>query len=65
MERLLSLMFVCNCNGLTQKQVREACEKRPRDVMDVYRYHACEPQCGRCVPEIRDMLTKASEPKAA
>ena len=58
-------MFVCNCNGLTRKQVREAVDKRPRDVLEVYRYHACEPQCGRCVPEVREMLSEAREAKAA
>jgi len=50
---------------LTQKQVREAVDQRPRDVIEVYRYHACEPQCGRCVPEVRAMLTEAREAKAA
>jgi bacterioferritin-associated ferredoxin len=59
-------MYVCNCNGLTQKQVREAIrDGRPRDAMCVYRYHQCEPQCGRCVPEIREMLREAREPEAA
>jgi bacterioferritin-associated ferredoxin len=58
-------MYVCNCNGLTQRQVREAIERRPRDVLGVYRYYQCEPQCGRCVPEIREMLVEARETEAA
>jgi bacterioferritin-associated ferredoxin len=58
-------MYLCNCNGLTQKQVRQALEKRPRDVEAVYRYHGCRPQCGRCVPEVREMLDKARESEAA
>jgi bacterioferritin-associated ferredoxin len=59
-------MYVCNCNGLTQKQVREAIDRKPpRDEMCVYRYYQCEPQCGRCVPEIREMLIEARETEAA
>jgi bacterioferritin-associated ferredoxin len=58
-------MYVCICNALTQRQVREAIENRPRDVAAVYRYHDCQPQCGRCVPEVRAMLKDARETKAA
>jgi bacterioferritin-associated ferredoxin len=58
-------MYVCNCNGLTKRQVREAIEKRPRDVEAVYRYHDCQPQCGRCVPEVSEMLAEARETEAA
>jgi bacterioferritin-associated ferredoxin len=60
-----SAMYVCNCNALTQKQVREAIKNRPRDVEAVYRYHQCQPQCGRCVPDIREMLDEARETEAA
>jgi bacterioferritin-associated ferredoxin len=58
-------MYVCNCNGLTQRQVRQAIENQPGDVMSVYRYYECQPQCGRCVPEIREMLDEARETEAA
>ncbi len=58
-------MYVCNCNGLTKKQVREAIKNRPRDVEAVYRYYECQPQCGRCVPDIREMLDEARETEAA
>lgn len=58
-------MYVCNCNALTQAQVRKAIENHARDAAAVYRYHDCQPQCGRCVPEVRAMLKDAREPKAA
>lgn len=58
-------MYVCNCNGLTQKQVKQAIEDQPRDVMSVYKYYDCQPQCGRCVREIREMLSEAREAEAA
>jgi bacterioferritin-associated ferredoxin len=58
-------MYVCNCNALTEKQIREAIAKRPRDAAAVYRYYDCQPQCGRCVCEVREMLRAAREAKAA
>ena len=58
-------MYVCNCNALTDKQIREAIAKRPRDAAAVYRYYDCAPQCGRCVPEVREMLKQAREAKVA
>jgi bacterioferritin-associated ferredoxin len=58
-------MYVCNCNALTDKQIREALAKRPRDVAAVYRYYDCAPQCGRCVPEVRELLKQAREAKVA
>jgi bacterioferritin-associated ferredoxin len=58
-------MYVCNCNALTERQVREAIARRPRDTAEVYRYYDCQPQCGRCVPEVREMLKKAREAKVA
>jgi bacterioferritin-associated ferredoxin len=59
-------MYVCNCNALTESQVRKAIENHARNPAAVYRYYDCEPQCGRCVPEVRAMLKKeAREAKAA
>ena len=58
-------MYVCNCNALTEKQIRVAIANRPRDEAAVYRYYDCQPQCGRCVCEVREMLRQAREAKAA
>ncbi|MCE9521872.1 MAG: (2Fe-2S)-binding protein [Alphaproteobacteria bacterium] len=59
-------MYVCNCNGLTQRQVREAISKlRPQDPGSIYRYYDCKPQCGRCVSDVRQMLIKERETEAA
>ena len=58
-------MYVCNCNGLTLKQVQKALDEAPRDEFCVYRRYDCEPQCGRCVPEIRAMLERTRESEAA
>jgi bacterioferritin-associated ferredoxin len=50
------VVYVCNCNGLRQRDVAAAIEAgatRPRDVFD---RHQCRPQCARCVCEMREMI---------
>lgn len=50
------LVYVCNCNGLRQRDVAAAIEAgaaRPKDVFD---RHQCRPQCARCVCEMREMI---------
>lgn len=48
-------MYVCLCNALTERDVRaksgEGCS-----VEMIYRSLGCEPQCGKCVPFVRQML---------
>lgn len=49
-------VYVCNCNGLRQRDVALAIEAgaaRPKDVFD---RHQCRPQCARCVCEMREMI---------
>jgi bacterioferritin-associated ferredoxin len=48
-------MYVCLCNALTDRDVRahggDGCS-----VAMVYRALGCQPQCGKCVPLVRQML---------
>jgi bacterioferritin-associated ferredoxin len=48
-------MYICLCNGLTDRDVRASCDGGCSVAM-VYRSLGCEPQCGKCVPYIRQML---------
>jgi len=48
-------MYICLCNGLTDRDVRANCESGCSVAM-VYRALGCEPQCGKCVPFVRQML---------
>ncbi|HWB49002.1 MAG TPA: (2Fe-2S)-binding protein [Stellaceae bacterium] len=48
-------MYICLCNGLTDRDVRARCEGECSVAM-VYRSLGCEPQCGKCVPFVRQML---------
>ena len=48
-------MYICLCNALTDRDVRGTCESGC-SVSMVYRSLGCEPQCGKCVPLVRQML---------
>jgi len=47
-------MYVCICNALKEKDVRHAAEQggatRPAEV---FRFHGCAPQCGKCACHMR------------
>ena len=53
-------MFICLCNGLTDRDVRAQCDSGGCSVSMVYRGLGCEPQCGKCVPLVRQMVREAS-----
>jgi bacterioferritin-associated ferredoxin len=47
-------MYVCLCNGFTDKQVRAA--GSGCSVAGVYRSLGVQPRCGKCVPMVREIL---------
>jgi bacterioferritin-associated ferredoxin len=51
-------MYVCICNGLTDRKVREAAAAGQRTVKAVLRHHGVTPQCGKCLCYIRDTLAE-------
>lgn len=52
-------MYICLCNGLTDRDVRNSAEGGCSVAM-VYRALGCEPRCGKCVPFVRQMLREAA-----
>ncbi|HML11600.1 MAG TPA: (2Fe-2S)-binding protein [Stellaceae bacterium] len=48
-------MYICLCNALTDRDLRTSCDNSS-SVSMVYRSLGCEPQCGKCVPLVRQML---------
>lgn len=54
-------MYVCNCNGIRERQVRAAIEAGAAKPADVFRAHGCKPQCARCVCEMREMIEQSQE----
>ena len=55
-------MYVCLCNGLTDRDLRPHTAIGANSVSMVYRACGCRPQCGKCVPFVRQMLRECGDP---
>lgn len=53
-------MYICLCNGFTDQQVRCHADAGCGSVSEVYRRLGCAPQCGKCVPVVREILKGAA-----
>ncbi|GAB3438467.1 (2Fe-2S)-binding protein [Insolitispirillum peregrinum] len=49
-------MYVCLCNALTDRQIREARNRGAQNVSHVFRSTGTKPECGKCVHCVRDIL---------
>ncbi len=56
-------MIICSCSVLSDKQVQAALDapNPPRTPCQVHRHLGCEPQCGRCVRSMREILDRARQ----
>ncbi len=49
-------MYVCNCNGIREREVRAAIDGGATHPAEVFRHSGCRAQCARCVCEMRQMI---------
>ena len=54
-------MVVCTCNALTEQAVAEAARSGTVAVSKIYAALDCAPQCGKCLPRIREILAAAAQ----
>ncbi len=54
-------MYVCNCNGIREREVRAAIEGGARTPADVFRRCQTKPQCAKCVCDMRRMIQRSDE----
>ena len=54
-------MYVCNCNGLRQRDVALAIEAGATRPREVFARNGCEAQCAKCVCEMRQMIQDSRE----
>lgn len=54
-------MYVCNCNGIRERQVRAAIDGGASKPAEIFRAHGCKAQCARCVCEMREMIDQSRE----
>ena len=57
----MGFMYVCNCNGIRERQVRAAIAAGASRPADVFKVHQCKPQCARCVCDVRQMIDENRE----
>ncbi|HUK10314.1 MAG TPA: (2Fe-2S)-binding protein [Stellaceae bacterium] len=53
-------MYVCLCNGFTDRQVRTLAATAQGSVACVYRALGVRPQCGKCVPIVKGIVREHS-----
>ncbi len=51
-------MYVCICNALKDRQL-EAAASDARSVGEVFRRCEARPQCGKCLPDVAQMIEAA------
>jgi bacterioferritin-associated ferredoxin len=49
-------MYICLCNGFTDKQVRALAPSSACSAATVYRALGVQPKCGKCVPMVRAIV---------
>ena len=49
-------MYVCNCNGIRERDVRAAIDAGACKPAQVFAYNQCQAQCARCVCDMRQMI---------
>ena len=54
-------MYVCNCNGIREREVRAAIEAGATRPAEVFRACDSQAQCARCVCDMRKMIGEHGE----
>lgn len=54
-------MYVCICNALKDKELAAAAGNDARTVADVFRRCGRRPQCGKCLPDVAQMIDDARD----
>ena len=49
-------MYVCNCNGIREREARAAIQAGAQRPAEVFRYCGTKPQCAKCVCDIKTMI---------
>ena len=52
-------MYVCICNALRDKELAAAAGDNVRSVAEVFRRCSARPKCGKCLPDVAEMIEAA------
>ena len=54
-------MYVCNCNGIREREVRAAIAAGAQRPVEVFKARGCRPHCAKCVCDMREMIDQEKE----
>ena len=54
-------MYVCNCNGIREREVRAAIDAGAKRPAEVFRACGAQAQCARCVCDMRQMIGEQAQ----
>jgi bacterioferritin-associated ferredoxin len=54
-------MYVCNCNGIRERDVNAAIEAGAQRPIDVFRHCQSSAQCAKCGCDLRRMIQASDE----
>jgi bacterioferritin-associated ferredoxin len=54
-------VYVCNCNGIREREVRAAVASGASRPSEIFRACDAKPQCARCVCDMREILEEQQQ----
>jgi bacterioferritin-associated ferredoxin len=54
-------MYVCNCNGIRERDVHAAIDRGAARPADVFKLCDAKPECAKCVCDMRCMIQNAQQ----
>ena len=54
-------MYVCNCNGISEREVDVAIRAGAKRWDDIHAYFNCRPGCGKCEHDISGAILENSK----
>jgi bacterioferritin-associated ferredoxin len=59
-------MYVCNCNGIRERDVLKAIEAGAERASEVFRHCQARPLCAKCVGDVQRMVRSSEDsPRSA
>ena len=49
-------MIICICNAIREKELNGVVAQGAASVCEAFAKMGCRPMCGKCVPEVRDVI---------
>ena len=56
-----TFMYVCNCNGIRERDVLAALDAGAERPSEVFRHCQAAPQCAKCVCDVQRMIRESGE----